>query len=133
MKTGYKIGLSVLGLGALAYALFYKDNSPKYTYGNSGTIGNTGQLFDAKTIANRLEQAMWDMANTDEPLIFNLLSPLSEAQFYQVFVAFGKRKYNTYTGGNGLAINSHDLKTWLKSELSSNMYSTLQTRFYKYL
>jgi hypothetical protein len=133
MKTISKIGLSVLGLGVLAFAIFYKDNNPKYTYGNSGTIGNTGQAFDAKTIANLLEKAMWDSFKTDESTIFQLLAPLSEAQFYNVMQAFGKRSYNTITGGNGITVWEYDLKTWLKSELNSGMYNTLQTKFYKYL
>lgn len=140
MNTAAKIGISVIGLGALAFALLYKSKKVQYTFGNSGTIASTGQLFDAKAIANKLEQAMlmnasiWDIFNnTDEATIYNVLAPLSAAQFYQVIQAFGKRKYNKLTGDDTFAIYTYTLPQWLKSDLLASEYEVLRVKFPNYL
>lgn len=140
MHRGIKIGVAIIGLGTLALAIFHDPKKAKYTYGNNGVISSTGQVFDAKSIADKLEQAMlqnasiWDIFNpTDEETIYKLLAPLSGSQFYQVIQSFGKRKYNKITGDDTFAIFSYSLPEWLKSDLTAAEYSVLKSKFSNYL
>jgi hypothetical protein len=133
------VTVGVIGLGLLITAIVKVSKTP-VTYSNNGISSNTtatGEVFNALRIANNLETAMMPdglFNYTDEAEILKQLSGLSRAQFEKVFVAFGKRRYNTYTGNN-YGIYKYNLATWLKSELGQNStyYKSLKSDFPKYL
>lgn len=87
--------------------------------------------FDAKEVAEILHVAM-NRRGTDEDTIMQILGEVSENQFKSVVLAFGSRKYNSWTG-NDWGINSYSLKYWLESELTAGSYLTLKSKFRKYL
>jgi hypothetical protein len=87
--------------------------------------------FDAKEVAEILHVAM-NKYGTDEDIIMQVLGEVSESQFASVVLAFGSRRYNSWTGDDwGLV--KHPLKYWLESELTSGSYLTLKSKFRKYL
>lgn len=88
--------------------------------------------FDAKEVAEILHVAMKDIL-TDEDTIMQVLGEVSENQFRSVVLAFGSRRYNTYTGNEMFGYSKYPLKTWLKEELSNSSYLTLKSKFRKYL
>lgn len=98
--------------------------------GNNGT-GGTTYTFSATNVANSLHDAMKDLG-TDEEAIFNVLAPISQAQFAQVVQKFGSRIYNSWTGGTSGG-SAQPLKVWLKEELSSTDYEVIRKKFPSYL
>jgi hypothetical protein len=61
-----------------------------------------------------------------------VLGEVNESQFASVVLAFGNRRYNSWTGDDwGFA--THPLKYWLENELSTSSYLTLKSKFKKYL
>lgn len=92
--------------------------------------------FNPKTIANQLHEAMRSLG-TDEDLIFESLTGLSQTQFGSVVKAFGLKPYNKYTGNQmgviGVNLPKLGLKTWLKNELSDKQFKTLRYKFPNYL
>lgn len=87
--------------------------------------------FDAKEVAEILHVAM-NKLGTDEDIIIQVLGEVNENQFPSVVLAFGSRRYNTWTG-NDLGAFEYPLKVWLKEELSAGSYLTLKSKFKKYL
>lgn len=87
--------------------------------------------FDAKQVAETLYVAM-NKYGTDEDVIMQVLGEVSESQFASVVLAFGSRRYNTWTGVK-YGLFKHTLKEWLDSELTSSSYLTLKSKFRKYL
>lgn len=129
-----------LGLGFLVFQIV-KSNQPKVTYSNNASNPNVtlyGEPFNAKVIAKKLKEAMLPdgtFEGTLENDILELLTGITQVQFYKVIVAFGSQKYNSYIGSQTLAIYSYSLPFWLKNELGANSdeYKTLKTLFPKYL
>ncbi len=96
--------------------------------------------IDAKNIATTIHEIMrvTNWSNTDKnKIVFEALQPLSTAQFAQVIKSFGLKYYNPRIGDDltyfGFKPTKYSLPFWLKSELNNNEYSTLKTRFSKYL
>lgn len=97
--------------------------------------GATG--FNASNVALGLLAAMREMG-TNEQSVFDILTPINQTQFAKVVAAFGKRQYNSTTGNQ---INYFpvyqlpyvDLKGWLRSELSNEMYASLRSKYPNYL
>lgn len=92
--------------------------------------------FNPITIAKQLHEAM-RTTGTDEDLIFESLTGLSQTQFGSVVKAFGLKPYNKYTGNQmgviGISLPKLNLKAWLKYELSEKQYKTLRYKFPNYL
>lgn len=142
METRKIIPITIIGLGIgfLGYQII-KSSKPNVTYSNNNTNANVtlyGEPFNAKLIARKLKEAMLPeeyLEGTLEDDILELLTGITQPQFYQVIVAFGKPKYNSYFGSQKLAINSYPLPYWLKNELGANSdeYKTLKTLFPKYI
>lgn len=87
--------------------------------------------FDAKEVAEILHVAM-NKYGTDEDMIMQILGEVSESQFASVVLAFGNRRYNSWTGDDW-GLEKHPLKYWLVNELTSGSYLTLKSKFKKYL
>ncbi len=129
------------GLGLLAFAVI-NSNKKTVTYSTTGTNGNLtlyGETFNAKEIAKKLKEAMLDdewFSNTDEDGIIELLTGVTQEQFYRVITAFGKQYYNPTLGGTIGAYKKYSLPEWLKSEFGDGKhveYKTLKTLFPKYI
>ena len=91
----------------------------------------TTNKFDAKEVAEVLHVAM-NKYGTDEDIIMQILGEVSESQFPSVVLAFGNRRYNSWTGDDW-GFTTHPLKYWLVNELTSGSYLTLKSKFKKYL
>lgn len=136
-----KIGIVVGGILVIGTIIFLVTKKPKQDSsgsmsdptGNNDSGGSGGAIyaFNASSVAQGLYDAMADLG-TDEEAIFNLLAPVSQAQFAQVIQKFGSRVYNSWTGGTSLG-SPQPLKVWLKSELSSSDYEILRKKFPSYL
>lgn len=104
--------------------------------GNGAVIPTVGTAFNAKSIAEDLYTAMSGYG-TDEAMITDVLTRVNPTQFEQVFHAFGKRGYNSTTGGIdflwGQTITKYDLKFWLKNELDDSDYRILKLKYPQYL
>jgi predicted metal-dependent TIM-barrel fold hydrolase len=87
--------------------------------------------FDAKEVANTLHVAM-NKYGTDEDIIMQVLGEVNESQFASVVLAFGSKRYNTWTGDE-YGLFKYTLKEWLANELTSSSYLTLKSKFKKYL
>ena len=136
-----KIGIVVGGVILLSTIIYFVTKDPKSDTsgtmtdptGNNDNGASGGGLyqFNPTNIAQGLYEAMADFG-TDEEAIFNLLAPVSQAQFAQVVQKFGSRKYNSWTGGTSGG-SAQPLKVWLKEELSSSDYEILRKKFPSYL
>lgn len=137
-QIGWGIGIIVVG-----YLLFTSNSDsaagPSDPTGNSGTPQlDPGSGFNANRVANELYEAMRHinfLPNNDE--ILTILGNVSQAQFGQVFKAFGRKYYNKTTGNQteyfGIKIGAHDLRTWMQSELSSKDYNFWKLKYPLYL
>lgn len=137
-NTWKKVGIgAAILLGS--YFLFFRSKDEPGSgavdpTGNVNTPGTGASSFNAANIANILYNAMKPCFGTDEKAIFQALQGLTEAQFEQVRIAFGRKSYNTTWGCQYVAIPWSDLpllglREWLKSELSERDYNTLRLRF----
>ena len=124
------IGLTGVGIFVLAISKSIKGKNSVVYLDDTGAQNEP--LFDAKSVADTLHEAM-KSAGTDEDMIFEALTGISAMQFASVIKAFGYRLYNTYTGTSYMAVNKYPLKTWLKEELSESDYKTLKNNFPKQL
>ena len=126
------------GLGLLTFAII-NSGKKKVTYSTAGTNSNVtlyGETFNAKEIAKKLKEAMlpdtfW--GGTDENEIIEVLTGITQAQFYKVIIAFGMQPYNPTKGSQFLAIYDYSLPFWLKNELDDSDYKLLKTLFPKHL
>lgn len=91
----------------------------------------TSDKFDAKEVAEILYVAM-NKWGTDEDIIMQTLGEVSESQFASVVLAFGNRRYNTWTGDE-YGVFKYTLKEWLSNELTAGSYLTLKSKYRKYL
>lgn len=125
------IGLGLLLAGTITYFALKKPNTDnggtQYDPTGNNTTGGTGYVFNALNVAETLHTAMKD-SGTDEDTIFNVLAPLSQAQFLTVIQKFGNRLYNDWTG-NSIWGSPQPLKHWFQQELSASDYETLRKKF----
>lgn len=126
------IGVGILGMGIFVLAISQSIKGKNSVMYLDDINAQNEPLFDAKSVADTLHEAMKD-AGTDEDVIFEALTGISPAQFASVIKVFGYRLYNTYTGTSYMAVNKYPLKTWLKEELSESDYKTLKNNFPKQL
>ena len=98
--------------------------------GNGGDMSqNPNTLpFNAKLVAENLYGYM-NKFGTDEEAIIDELTKVNAVQFLQISNAFGRRNYNTLSGGNDWGGNLQPLKVWLKNELSAQEYSVLRLKY----
>ena len=120
----------IVGLGAVVLAVT-SGNSKKASIYLDAPNAPTTTKFDAKEVAETLHVAM-NKYGTDEDIIMQVLGEVSESQFPSVVLAFGNRRYNSWTGDDWGVIK-HPLKYWLVNELTSGSYLTLKSKFKKYL
>lgn len=119
-----------VALGGIALALTAGKSKSQSIYLDAPNAPNTTK-FNAQEVAETLHLAM-NKYGTDEDIIMQVLGDVTETQFASVVLAFGNRRYNTWTGDDW-GIKKYPLKTWLASELTSSSYLTLKSKFRKYL
>lgn len=143
VKTSTKIIIALLLTSASvgAYFVLKNPNKNKKRLLVDNPEFNTVNNFSAITVSKQLYEAMRN-TGTDEDIVFETLTGLSENQFRLVINAFGLKPYNTVLGNQKTLIGSdvfgyklpkHGLKSWLKNELSNEKYKLLKINFPKYL
>jgi hypothetical protein len=123
----------VVAVGAVALAVTAGNSKKASIYLDAPNTPTTNN-FDAKQVAETLYIAM-NRYGTDKDTIMQVLNDVSESQFASVVLAFGSRRYNTWTGDE-YGLYKYPLKDWLKSELLGwfeDSYLTLKSKFKKYL
>lgn len=118
----------IVGVAAMIYTA---QNAKKASVYLDAPNAPSTDKFDAKEVAEILYVAM-NKYGTDEDMIMQVLGEVSENQFASVVLAFGSRRYNTWTGDQ-YGLFTYPLKEWLVSELTSGSYLTLKSKFRKYL
>ena len=133
-KKKIVIGLGVIAGAVLLYFLLRKSPESGGTTDPTNNTGGTGSttVFNAKSVADNLFFYM-DKFGTDEEEIISELTNVNQAQFGQVFTAFGKKNYNSWTGGNDLGGSPQNLKVWLREELSDYYYNLLKLKYPSHL
>lgn len=124
------------GVAAAILIIYLVTKSPSGSNGGSsvdptgnGTLPDASSptvSFNAIKIADGLEKAMKG-PGTDEAKIQSLLRTVTQAQFKQVYDAFGQRDYGY------IWTDLQPLEVWLDSELSSEEYETLRLKYPQYL
>jgi len=120
----------IVAIGAVALVVSSRNAKKASIYLDAPNAPTTTK-FDAKEVAETLHVAM-NKYGTDEDIIMQVLGEVTESQFASVVLAFGSRRYNTWTGDE-YGLYKYPLKTWLVSELTSGSYLTLKSKFRKYL
>lgn len=129
-ETKYlKIGGGILLASVLLYFLLSKNPD---SGASEDPTQNSGIPFDPKMIASNLLLYM-DKWGTDEEEIIAELSNINQTQFGQVFTAFGKKNYNSWTGGDDYGGSLQNLKYWLREELSDFYYDSLKLKYPNFL
>ncbi|OXG00015.1 hypothetical protein B0A64_20870 [Flavobacterium araucananum] len=126
----------ILGLGA--YFLIKTNKNGKSLLGGNKKYIDEGDVnlvpvFSASQKVALLYEAMNRYNGTDETLIFETLTGVSQAQFGLINKAFGLKNYNRILGYNTIGGSKLPLKTWLKEELNDADYSLLRKKFPNYL
>lgn len=138
MKKSTKIigGIILLSTGIGVYLINKKPTLKKGHYLDDNPETGISIKFSPTVIANQLYEAMRGMG-TDEDVIFETLTGLTQNQFGSVVKAFGLKSYNRYTGNQkgiiGIDLPKYGLKTWLRYELSEKQYKTLRYKFPNHL
>jgi hypothetical protein len=114
-----KDGTSVLG-----------GKKPKYI--DEGDI-NLIPVFSAKQKVSILYDAMNKYNGTDETLIFEALTGVTQSQFGLINKAWGLKNYNRILGYNTYGGTNLPLKTWFREELNDDDYNLLRKKFPIYL
>mgnify|MGYP003405666208 CR=1 FL=1 len=126
----------ILGLGV--YFLTKKDKngntvlSGNKKYIDEGDINLVPAFSPSQKVA-LLYDAMNRYSGTDETLIFEALTGVTQAQFGLIQKTFGLKNYNRILGYNTIGGTKLPLKTWLKEELSDSDYNLLRKKFPSYL
>ncbi len=94
---------------------------------------NTLAVFSAKQKSSVLYDAMNSYNGTDEQLIVETLTGVTQAQFGLINKAFGLQNYNRLLGYNTIGGTKLPLKTWLREELNDKDYNLLRGKFPLYL
>jgi hypothetical protein len=137
-KKAIIIGVSVVVLGVGAYFLTKTNKNGKSILGgkkkfiDEGDI-NTAPIFSAKQKVSLLYEAMNRYSGTDETLIIETLTGVTQAQFGAVNKLWGLKNYNTFLGYNTVGGSKLPLKNWLREELNDEYYSLLRKKFPLYL
>jgi hypothetical protein len=132
------IGVSVVVLGVGAYFLTKTNKNGKSILGSKkkfideGDI-NSAPVFSAKQKVSLLYEAMNRYTGTDETLIVETLTGVSQAQFGAINKLWGLKNYNTILGYNAVGGSKLPLKTWLREELNDEYYILLRKKFPLYL
>lgn len=131
-----KIGVAVGAVLLLGYVIV-KRADDRQGYGDDPT-GNNMQngnavVFNAKVAAEKLYDAMKEMG-TDENAIMQVFQTVSVGNFAKVFNAFMLRAYNSQLGNQYnfspfYSLPTRSLSYWLKNELSSSSFKTLQIKY----
>lgn len=137
-KKAIIIGVSVVVLGVGIYFLTKNGKDGKSILGGNkkyideGDI-NTIPTFNANQKKSLLYEAMNRYNGTDENLIFETLTGVTQIQFGLINKAFGLQNYNRILGYNTVGGTKLPLKTWLKEELNDKDYNLLRKKFPLYL
>lgn len=137
-KKAIIIGASVLILGFGGYFLLKTNKDGKSILGgkkkfiDEGDI-NTAPVFSAKQKVSLLYEAMNRYSGTDETLIVETLTGVTQAQFGVINKLWGLKNYNTLLGYNTIGGSKLPLKTWLREELNDEYYILLRKKFPLYL
>jgi hypothetical protein len=128
--------VAILGLGA--YFLTKTNKNGKSLLGGNKKYIDEGDVnlvpvFSASQKVALLYEAMNRYNGTDETLIFETLTGVSQAQFGLINKTFGLKNYNRILGYNTIGGSKLPLKTWLKEELNDADYSLLRKKFPNYL
>ncbi|MBA0884922.1 hypothetical protein [Flavobacterium undicola] len=133
------VSVSVVVLGLGVYFLTKPDKNGKSVlrrkgkkYIDEGDV-NLIPVFSAKQKVSLLYEAMNRYNGTDETLIFEALTGVSQQQFGLINKAFGLRNYNRILGYNTVGGSKLPLKTWLREELNDKDYNLLRKKFPIYL
>lgn len=94
---------------------------------------NTIPAFSPTQKVALLYDAMNRYTGTDENLIFETLTGVTQVQFGLIQKAWGLKNYNRLLGYNTIGGTKLPLKTWLKEELNEQDYNLLRKRFPVYL
>lgn len=126
----------ILGLGVYFLTKTNKNGSSilggNKKYIDEGDV-NLVPVFSASQKVALLYDAMNRYNGTDETLIFETLTSVTQAQFGQIVKAFGLKNYNRILGYNTIGGTKLPLKTWLKEELNDADYNLLRKKFPLYL
>ena len=104
----------------------------KKKYIDEGDV-NVLPVFSAKQKSSVLYDAMNSYKGTDEQLIFETLTGVTQSQFGLINQAFGLKNYNRLLGYNTIGGTKLPLKTWLREELEDDDYNLLRGKFPLYL
>lgn len=126
----------ILGLGV--YFLVKKDKNGNTVFGGNKKYIDEGDINLVPTFSSGqkvalLYDAMNRYSGTDETLIFEALTGVTQAQFGIIQKTFGLKNYNRILGYNTIGGTKLPLKTWLKEELSDADYNLLRKKFPSYL
>jgi hypothetical protein len=137
-KKAIIIGASILILGIGGYFLAKTNKDGKSILGgkkkfiDEGDI-NTAPVFSAKQKVSLLYEAMNRYSGTDETLIVETLTGVTQAQFGAINKLWGLKNYNTLLGYNTVGGSKLPLKRWLREELNDEYYILLRKKFPLYL
>jgi hypothetical protein len=137
-KKAVVIGVSILVLGLGVYFLTKKGKDGKSVLGGNNKFIDEGDInlvpaFSANQKVSSLYEAMNSYKGTDENLIIETLTGVTQAQFGAINKAFGLKNYNRLLGYNTVGGTKLPLKTWLREELSDDDYNLLRKKFPIYL
>lgn len=132
------IGVSVVALGVGIYFLTKTNKNGKSILGGKKNFIDEGDInqvsvFSAKQKAGLLYEAMNRYTGTDENLIIETLTGVTQAQFGAINKLWGLKNYNTILGYNTVGGSKLPLKTWLREELNNEYYALLRKKFPLYL
>ena len=140
-KTKIYIGAGLLVTAIAAYFVLRPKKGKLFGSRAEGGFINEGDInspsvFNAKQKAQTLHEIMRGMWSNKKDILEEFVG-VTKAQFAQIVKAFGNRPYNTLTG-NTKAVYGFDLpllplKSWLKSELDTDMYKQLRQMYLQYL
>jgi len=91
---------------------------------------------ELQNMSDLLFSAMSDFG-TDEMSIVKILWSINSEEFNYIYNYYGKKDYSLYVGQVGwswldsMVGQKADLATWLKSEVSADLYSKIKSRFIK--
>lgn len=133
------VSVSVVVLGLGVYFLTKPNKNGKSVIGGKGKKYidegdvNLIPVFSPTQKVALLYEAMNRYSGTDEALIFETLTNVTQAQFGLINKAFGLKNYNRYLGYNTIGGSKLPLKTWFKEELNDADYNLLRKKFPIYL
>ncbi len=138
-KKAVIVGVSVVVLGLGVYFLTKPDKNGKSLLGGKGKKYidegdvNLIPVFSPTQKVALLYEAMNRYNGTDETMIFEALTGVTQQQFGLISKTFGLKNYNRILGYNTVGGSKLPLKTWLKEELSDADYNLLRKKFPIYL